>query len=195
MSFRPTRGLRRSLCSSGAGSRRGKEIGMASLPRWVLAHKRTLVIFWLVLTLVGMASAGSATKSLKQKFSVPGKEGWVVNQRIARDFHGTGGNSAPLLPVVTLPAGRSVSSAAVQGELRAVETRLEQALPGSAVASYASTQTSAFVSKDGRTTFIVAYPPPDPKQPFNDNPEAARKAMRALAGMTVGGAPVHLTGF
>src|SRR5437879_1403413 len=65
--------------------------------RAVLAHKRLVVCFWVVLTLVGMASAGSATKALKQKFSVPGKEGWVTNQQIAHDFRGTGGNSAPLL--------------------------------------------------------------------------------------------------
>jgi RND superfamily putative drug exporter len=168
---------------------------MASLTRWVLAHKRIVVLFWLVLTLVGMASAGPATKALKQKFSVPGKEGWVTNQQIARQFHGTGGNSAPLLPVVTLPAGQSLRSPSVRAELGAVEARLAQTLPGSRTASYLTTGNPAFVSKDGRTTFIVAYPPPDPKQAFNDNPEAAKKATRALAGMTVAGAPVHVTGF
>jgi RND superfamily putative drug exporter len=168
---------------------------MASLTRWVLAHKRLVVIFWVALTLVGMASAGSATKALKQKFSVPGKEGWVTNQQIAHDFHGTGGNSAPLLPVVTLPAGASLSSPTVRAELQAVEARLLRTLPGSRVASYATTGNPAFVSKDGRTTFVVAYPPPDPKQAFNDNPEAAKKATKALAGMTVAGAPVHVTGF
>jgi putative drug exporter of the RND superfamily len=168
---------------------------MASLTRWVLAHKRLVVIFWVALTLVGMASAGSATKALKQKFSVPGKEGWVTNQQIAHDFHGTGGNSAPLLPVVTLPAGASLGSPMVRAELQAVEARLLQTLPGSRVASYATTGNPAFVSKDGRTTFVVAYPRPDPKQAFNDNPEAAKKATKALAGMTVAGAHVHVTGF
>jgi putative drug exporter of the RND superfamily len=168
---------------------------MAPLTRWVLAHKRTVVIFWLVLTLIGMASAGSASKSLKQKFSVPGKEGWVTNQQIAHDFHGTGGNSAPLLPVVTLPAGQSVASPGVRAGLLAVQARLERALPGSRTASYADTGNRAFVSKDGRTTFIVAYPPPDRSQPFGDNPNAAKKATAALAGSTVAGAPVHVTGF
>ena len=168
---------------------------MAPLTRWVLAHKRIVVVFWVLVTLVGMASAGSATKALKQKFSVPGKEGWVTNQQIARDFHGTGGNSAPLLPVVTLPAGQSVSSPAVQRDLRDVESRLERALPGTRLASYASTTNPVFVSKDGRTTFMVAYPPPDPNQPFGDNPNAAKNASAALAGATVAGAPVHLTGF
>src|ERR1700726_2210442 len=99
---------------------------MAPITRWVLAHKRLIVIFWVALTLVGMASAGSATKSLKQKFSVPGKEGGGKNQQIARDSHGTGGNSAPLLPVVTLPPAHAVDSPAVLGELRAVEARLQR---------------------------------------------------------------------
>jgi putative drug exporter of the RND superfamily len=168
---------------------------MASLTRWVLAHKRTVVIFWVVLTLIGMGSSGSASKALKQKFSVPGKEGWVTNQQIAHRFHGTGGNSAPLLPVVTLPTGSSVSSPAVKAELRSVEARLERTLPGSRIASYPSTGNPAFLSKDGHTTFMVAYPPPDPNQPFGDNPNAAKKASADLAGMTVAGAPVHLTGF
>jgi putative drug exporter of the RND superfamily len=168
---------------------------MAPLTRWVLAHKRIVVAFWVVLTLVGMASAGPATKALKQKFSVPGKEGWVTNQQIAREFGGTGGNSAPLLAVVTLPAGQSLSSPTVQRGLRAVESRVEGTLPGTRLAGYASTGSSSFVSRDGHTTFIVAYPPPDPNQPFGDNPNAARKATAALAGATVAGAPVHLTGY
>jgi RND superfamily putative drug exporter len=168
---------------------------MAPLTRWVLAHKRIVVAFWVVLTLIGMGSAGSASKALKQKFSVPGKEGFVTNQQIKRDLHGTGGNGAPLLPVVTLPAGQSIDSPTVLAGLRAVEARLEQTLPGTRLAGYSSTHSRAFVSKDGRTTFILAYPLPDPKQAFENNPEAAKKAAAALAGMTVAGAPVHLTGF
>jgi RND superfamily putative drug exporter len=168
---------------------------MASLTRWVLAHKRIVVVFWLILTLIGMASAGSATKALKQKYSVPGKEGFVTNQQISRDFHGTGGNGAPLLPVVTLPAGSSVSSPGTVAQLRGVEARLQRALPGSRIAGYASTRSPTFVSRDGRTTFVVAYPPADRAQAFEDNPKAAKKAIAALKDVTVAGAPVHLTGF
>jgi RND superfamily putative drug exporter len=168
---------------------------MAPLTRWVLAHKRTVVIFWVALTLIGMASASSATKSLKQKFSVPGKEGFVTNQQIAHDFHGTGGNGDPLLAVVTLPSGKSVSSPAIEGELRAIESRLQRTLPGTRLAGYASTHSPAFLSSDQHTTFVIAYPPPDPKQAFEANPEAAKHATAALAGATVAGAPVHLTGF
>src|SRR5580692_6246244 len=98
---------------------------MVRITRWVLAHRPIVVGFWLVLTLVGAASSGSATKALKQKFTVPGREGFVTNQQIARDFHGTGGNGAPLLAVVTLPAGQPVGSRGVQGELRVLEARLQ----------------------------------------------------------------------
>jgi putative drug exporter of the RND superfamily len=165
------------------------------LTHTVLAHKKPVVLVWVVVTLIGIASAGSATKALKQKFSVPGKEGWVTNQQIAHDFRGTGGNSAPQLAVVTLPAGRSVTSPAVKSELQAVESRLARVEPGARIAGYASTAENAFLSSDGRTTFVIAYPPPDPNQPFGDNPKAAERASAALAGTTVAGAPVHLTGF
>ncbi len=168
---------------------------LTRLTHFVLGHKRLVAGAWIVLTLVGMASAGSATKALKQKFSVPGKEGFVTNQEIERNFKGTGGNGAPLLAVVTLPGTRSVLAPATQSELQAVEARLERALPGTRLAGFASTHSATFLSRDRRTTFVVAYPPPDPTQAFEDNPEAAKAASRALTGATVAGAPVHLTGY
>ena len=168
---------------------------MASLTRWVLAHKRIVVAFWVVLTLVGIASAGSSTKALKQKFSVPGKEGWVTNEQIARDFHNTGGDTSPLLPVVTLPAGKTVSSAGVEHELAELEAQVAKTMPGGRIAGYAATGNDTFVSKDRRTTFLLAYPPADLKESFGNNPDAARHLTAALKGATVAGAPVHLTGF
>jgi putative drug exporter of the RND superfamily len=168
---------------------------MRSVTRWVLAHKRLVVIFWVLLTLVGAASAGSASKALKQKFSVPGKEGWITNQAINRHFNGTGGNTSPLLPVVTLPAGGSVTAPGLGPELAALEADVRRALPGARVAGYAGTHDGAFVSPDGRTTFILAYPAPDPKESFGNNPEAAKRLTKALGAATVGGAPVHVTGY
>src|SRR4051794_20644097 len=104
---------------------------MSSITRWVLAHKRTVTLFWLVLTLVGIASADSATKALDQKFSVPGKEGWETNVAIADRFGGTGGDTAPIVPVVTLPSGETVNSPGVRAQLAQVDKRLQRALPGS----------------------------------------------------------------
>ena len=168
---------------------------MSTLTRSVLAHKRIIVGFWVILTVVGIAAAGPASNALKQKFSVPGRDGYETNVQIAKHYSGTGGEHPPLVPVVTLPAEKTVDSPGVRSDLRAVDNRLEQALPGSRVASYGSTGDRGFVSADGHTTFAVVNPPPDSDQPFGDNPNAEKKARAALRGATVAGAPVHLTGF
>jgi putative drug exporter of the RND superfamily len=164
---------------------------IASTTSWVLRHKRLVIGFWIVLTLVGGATSGAATKAMKQKFSVPGKEGWEANKAIQQNFHGTGGNSAPLMPVVTLKG----DARGARSDLAALESKVRATLPGSRVAGYGSTGDQAFVSKDGHTAFIAAYPTPDPDQPFGDNPKAEKKLRAALQGATVAGAPVHLTGY
>jgi putative drug exporter of the RND superfamily len=166
---------------------------MASLTRFVLAHKRLVVISWIVLTLAGMAAAGPASEALDQKFSVPNKEGWETNQTINEDYFGTG-DSAPLVPVVTLPEGKTVNSPGVRADLAKIDGDLAKALPNSRIASYASTGDDTFVSEDGRTTYALVYPTPSDSA-FGDNPEAEEDARAALQGATVGGAPVHLTGF
>jgi putative drug exporter of the RND superfamily len=168
---------------------------VSTLTRWVLSHKRIVVAFWVVLTIVGIGAAGPATSALKQKFSVPGRQGYETNVQIDKHYSGTGGDHLPFVPVVTLPAGKTVDSPGVKTELRKIDTRLERALPKSRLASYASTGDRGFVSADGRTTFAVVHPAPDRDQPFGDNPNAEKKARAALRGATVAGTPVHLTGF
>ncbi len=144
------------------------------------------------MTVVGIATVGKSTGAFSTKFSVPGREGFQTNQRIAQIYH-QGGQYAPLVPVVTLPAGTSVSSPAVRAGLLGIESKLRAAIPGLRTASYADTGNRGFVSTDGRTTFVLAYPPPD-NESFGNNTRAAKTAARVLAGDTVAGAPVHLTG-
>ena len=168
---------------------------MSSLTRWVLAHKRTVVVTWIVLLFAGIAAAGPATDALEPEFSVPNKEGWETNVEIAKHYRGTGGDTVPLVPVVALPAGKTVDSPGVRADLAKVDDRLDKALPNSRLASLASTGDRTFVSKDGRTTFAVVYPQPDPDSAFGENPKAEKAAQGALRGATVAGAPVHLTGF
>jgi RND superfamily putative drug exporter len=165
---------------------------MTSITRWVLAHRRIVTTFWVLVTLVGIATVGTSTGAFSKTFSVPGREGFVTNSKITRIYHG-GGNAAPLVPVVTLPAGTAVSSPQVRAGLMEIEHRLQQAIPGTRTVSYASTGNRAFVSADGRTTFVLAYPPPD-NESFGNNTRAAKTAARVLAGDTIAGAPVHVTG-
>jgi RND superfamily putative drug exporter len=166
---------------------------MTSITRWVLAHKRLVTGTWIVITLVGTATVSNAVGAFSNQFSVPGREGFTTNQRILHTYH-NGGDYAPLLSVVTLPAGTSVSSPPVRSGLEQVEVKLRQALPGTRTASYASTGDRAFVSADRRTTFVLAYPPPPHKSTFGGNSHAAKVAASVLAGEKIAGAPVHLTG-
>jgi putative drug exporter of the RND superfamily len=168
---------------------------MERLTRWTLRHRRLVVGVWLILTIVGIATVSSATKAMDQKFSVPGREGWETNTQIAQLYNRTGSDTSPLLPVVTLPAGRSAREPAIRRELRALEDRAQRAVAGARVSGYGSTGSPAFLSKDGRTAFLVAYPPADPDEPFGGNPDAEKRLRAALRGVTVAGAPVHLTGY
>ena len=165
---------------------------MTTITRWVLAHRRWVAAFWIVVTIVGIATVGQATKAFSSEFSVPGREGFETNSQIQRLF-GQGGRTSPLVPVVTLPAGTSVSSPAVRAGLLDVQRRLQRAIPGLRTASYASTGNRAFVSADGRTTFVLAYPPPD-NESFGNNTRAAKRPQAALSGETIAGAPVRVTG-
>ena len=126
---------------------------------------------------------------------MPDKEGSVTNVEIAKRYAGTGGEAVPLLPVVTLPAGKTVESPGVRADLAKVDATLKQALPGARIASYASTGDRVFASKDGRTVYALVYPTGADESDFGNNTEAARAASRALAGATVAGAPIHVTGF
>jgi len=163
-----------------------------NLTRFVLRHRRSVVAFWLLVAIAGLAFAGRATSAFSDEYSVPGKEGYETNAAIARTF-GNGGDGPPLVPVVTLPRGVTVGSPAVIAGVDEVARRVRHAVPGVRVASYASTGDRAFISRDGRTTFLLAYTPPKPGS-FGQNPDALRAVRAALRGVRVAGAPVHLSG-
>ena len=155
---------------------------MPSLTRWVLAHKRTVVLTWIVLTIAGIAAAGP--RHGRARAGVLGaRQGGLGDQRRDRRAlprhrrrHGSAaarGHAAE---------GQDVDSPAVQRDLAQLDADLERALPQSRIASYASTGDRAFVSDDGRTTFALVYPQPDPTSDFGENPQAEKAASRALDG-------------
>ena len=165
---------------------------MITITRFALRHRRLVALAWLAVAVAGILSTGPATRALSDQYSVPGREGYVTNTAITRMF-GNGGDGAPLVAVVTLPPGANVGSAQVRSGLAGVGRRIAAAVPHARIASYASTGNRAFVSRDGRTTFVLAYPPPTPGS-FGQNAQAVSAARAALHGATVAGAPVHLTG-
>ena len=166
---------------------------MDRLTTFVLRHKRAVAIAWILATVVGLAAAGPASEALDQRFSVPGREGWEASQEIAQTY-GNGGESLPFLPVVQLPESTTVRSPGVRTDLARVEEVARQAVPNARVAGFGSTEDPAFVSEDGRTAFVYAFPPRS-DDPFGANVEAMRALTTALEDVTVGGEPVRLTGY
>ena len=164
---------------------------MAALTGWVLSHKRLVLGLWLVIWIAAVAALGPAGNSLSQQFNVPGREGFETNKELAA-IYGAGGDVAPIVPVVTLPEGKTVDSPGVRAELAAALAKVEAALPESISASFASTGDRAFVSDDGRTTFALVYIPA--KGGVDPGLEEASSAQAAVDGVTVGGSPVEVTG-
>jgi putative drug exporter of the RND superfamily len=164
---------------------------MNVLTRFVLDHKRLVVGFWLAVTIAAFAAIQPAGNALSQQFSVPGREGFETNQELAA-IYGNGGDVAPLVPVVKLPPGKTVDSLGVRGQLDAALAKVEAALPEARIASYASTGDRAFVSDDGRTTFALVFIPA--RGGVDQGQPEAHEAQAALAGVTVGGSPVEVTG-
>ena len=109
---------------------------MTVLTRFVLDHKRLVLGFWLAVTIAAFAAIGPAGSALSQQFGVPGREGFETNEELAA-IYGNGGDVAPLVPVVTLPDGKTVDSAGVGEQLDAALAKVEAALgrPGPALSS------------------------------------------------------------
>jgi putative drug exporter of the RND superfamily len=168
---------------------------MRKLTDFVLAHQRAVAAFWIVLTIAGMFGASRVTDQLDDQFSMPSSEAFATNQEIEQRFS-SGGMVEPLVAVVELPAGVSADYAAVRSDLREVEGRLSDALPGARTASYGSTRDDAFVSDDGKTTYAVVHPKVDPES--GPGAEIDSKMIESARGATdrgsVGGADVMLTG-
>ena len=157
---------------------------MAALTNWVLGHKRVVLGFWLAVFVAAVAALAPAGGALSQQFSVPGREGFEANLEIAA-IYGSGGDVAPLVPVVRLPNGKTVDSPGAREQLAAALAKVQGALPQARIASYASTGDRAFVSEDGRTTFALVYIPA--KGGVDQGLPEARLAQAALAGTTVAG--------
>jgi RND superfamily putative drug exporter len=171
---------------------------LAGLTRWVLDHKRLVAVGWLVLTVAGFYGSAKVTDALNENFTMPDSASTIANERIVSRFD-AGGATPPLVAVVTLPPGTTASAPAVRADLRALEQDLARAVPGARIASFGSTSEPAYVSDDGRTTFVIVHPPStvveDAGPSGNEISDATlASAEQAVAGARVGDAEVRLTG-
>ena len=167
---------------------------MRAFTAWVLSHRKTILLAWLVIAVVAFASTSSAVNALSSEFNLPGRESSKANDLIYAKY-GNGGPrvNGPLVPVVQLPQGTTVDSPGVREQLRAAFDQIIASVPGSRSADFAGTGDRVFVSKDGRTTFGVIWYPPS-ADAFGGPGDALKDSRAAAARVTVEGSPVRITG-
>jgi len=120
--------------------------------RFVLAHCRWVIGFWIVALLAGGFAAGQVGGRLSFDFSLPGQEGYQTEVKLAQSYGVSA--YAGYIPVLTAPAGEKIADhragvAAVSDQIRAV--------PGVQVLDYGSTGDPKFITNDGRSTFAFVY--------------------------------------
>jgi RND superfamily putative drug exporter len=130
---------------------------MPRLTRFVLRHKALVALFWLVIAVVGVMTISGTTHRMSNSFAMPG-QAFRVDSRIAA-VYGNGGSQAPLLPVLTVPAGQHVTDPAVAAATGRAFAAVARAVPHVRIADYATTHDPAFITRDGRSTFALVYTP------------------------------------
>ena len=84
---------------------------MERLSSFVLAHRRWVFAFWVVMFVAGIAAAGAVPNRLSYDFSLPGQQGYETEQKIIASYQGANAQAA-YVPVVTVPQGQTITGSA-----------------------------------------------------------------------------------
>lgn len=162
---------------------------MRLMARLVLRHRLLIGLAWLAVLAAALIEVSQVSGRLSQQTSLPGQPAYVTDQQILQHY-GMDGAEQPLVPVVTLPPGQTVTGA--RAALARAFSAVADAQPGTSVLSYPSTGDRAFIGRDGRTTFALVllpgYQPGDPTQADNQETAILRRALPGAA-VTVTGLP------
>ncbi|MGH7749204.1 MAG: hypothetical protein ACREQ5_31230, partial [Candidatus Dormibacteria bacterium] len=129
---------------------------LTRLAGFVLHHRKRVMAAWAVIFIAGMAAAGAVSNRLSFDFSLPGQPGYETARQTIAAF-GNGGDQAPAIEVVTVPAGHTVAGDA--GDIAAAFAAARQAQPRVRLVDLASTGDPRFVTSDGRSTFALLFEP------------------------------------
>ena len=156
---------------------------MARLAGFVLHHRKRVMAAWGVLFVAGMVAAGAVSNRLSFDFSLPGQPGYETAKQTIATF-GNGGDQAPAIEVVTVPAGRTVQGDA--GAIAAAFDRARAAVPRVRIVDLGSTGDQRFITSDGRSTFALLFEPTATSFGVDTSAAGIEKALRAaLPGDTV----------
>ena len=161
---------------------------IARLARFVLAHRRLVMVAWLVVFLAGAAGASHVSKRLSVDFSLPGQPGYETAQKITHTY-GNGGEEPPSIAVITVPAGQTV--AGERAQIAAALGKVHAALPLVRVVDFANTGDPRMITSDGRTTYAYLFSPIERTFGAPKIPQRAEQILRAALPT---GTQTNLTG-
>ena len=129
---------------------------MERLARFVLHHRKLVMLVWAVVFLAGATAASRVGDRLSFDFSLPGQPGYETELDVVETY----GTSTfdTFVPVLTSPDGQPVT----EQQVSAVFTAVREQLPQARVVDWVSSGDERFVAEDGTTTFgLVQGPLPE----------------------------------
>jgi RND superfamily putative drug exporter len=131
---------------------------MPSLTRFVLAHRRMVVVGWVLLAVLGAATASVTTGRLGKNFDLPGRPSFQAATRLAALYRGEGGGQDPVVAVISAPPGATLTTPVA----RAVLMRAQRAVSLGGryrVLGYGSSADVRFLTANRRSTFLLVFTP------------------------------------
>lgn len=171
----------------GTGSALYADSRTARLARFVLKHRRVVMVGWLVVFLAGAVSASQISKRLELDFSLPGQPGYETAQKII-DTYGNGGIVPPAIAVITVPPGHTVRGERAQ--IAVALRRMQASIPVVRVVDFANTGDPRLTTRDDRSTYAFLFTPLENTLGLPKIPQAAQRALNLTlprgtrAGMT-----------
>jgi len=129
---------------------------MRALTRWVLTHRRVVVLGWVCVAAAGGALASTTTSRLGKTFDLPGRPSFETGRRLAALYRGEAGGQDPTVPVITAPARRTLAGSSGRVLLQRVELAASEG-GRYRVLGYGTTGSPRFLTADGRSAFILVF--------------------------------------
>jgi RND superfamily putative drug exporter len=161
---------------------------LVRLGRWVLAHRRLVIVMWAVVFLAGGYGASHVSKRLTLDFSLPGQPGYETAKKITH-LYGNGGDSPSSVIVVTVPAGETVRGE--QAQIAAAFNHARSGSPRSRIVDLGVTGDPRFITNDGRSTYAILF---TPLEKSFGAPKLPAQTQRAVAAALPAGTQVQATG-
>jgi RND superfamily putative drug exporter len=158
------------------------------LARFVLEHRRLVVLLWILLLPAGIYGASHVSKRLSVDFSLPGQPGYETAKKITH-LYGNGGDSKPAIVLVTLPAGQTVASDGPR--LASAFDRARAEVRTARIVDYTATHDPRFLTSGGRASYALVFTPLE--RTFGA-PEVPTRVQQALRAALPPSASVGLTG-